>query len=271
MGTPSEEYPGGKVFLAERGAFDEYEFATMAHMFRSNSPNFNVLACTDRFITFKGKNSHASANPCEGLNALNAARIFMDAMDMWRQHIPRTSQIHGIVVKGGELPSIVPDEVTLNYYFRAKDMEDLDDLIEKVEKCVEGAALCTGTEHKNVQRYPTYCDMYANPPAIKAIQEIFDAMGEETVVFEEPQGSTDVGNVDQLIPTFHPLVGVSEGKKIPLHHADFEKRMKVESGYKGLYNGGVLIASLAHLLGTSPEFLEEIKKEHIRYRKLSIN
>ncbi|SHD77678.1 protein of unknown function [[Clostridium] ultunense Esp] len=41
-----------------------------------------MLACTDRYITFIGKNSHASGNPCDGLNALNAVRIFMDAMDM---------------------------------------------------------------------------------------------------------------------------------------------------------------------------------------------
>lgn len=271
MGTPSEEYPGGKVFLTENGAFKGYEFAAMTHMFHENSPYFNVLACTDRYITFKGKNSHASANPCDGLNALNAARIFMDAMDMWRQHIPRTSQLHGIVDKGGELPSIVPDKVTMNYYFRAVDMKDLKELTDKAEKCAEGASLCTGTEYEIVQQYPTYCDMYPNSFAVNAVQDVFNAMGEKTVIFEEPQGFTDAGNVDQQIPVFHPLIGITNGRKTPLHHADFEKLMKEESGYEGLYKGGLLIASLVHMLGTNQNILEEIKDEHRRYRKIHIN
>jgi amidohydrolase len=266
MGTPSEEYPGGKVFLSDEGAFNGYEFAAMAHMFDVNSPTFKVLACTDRYITFHGKSSHASGNPCDGLNALNAARIFMDAMDMWRQHLPATSQIHGVVEKGGELPSIVPDKVILNYYFRAKNTHDLNDLIEKANKCVEGAALCTGTTYELVQRYPTYGDLYPNPLATNTVQEIFDAMGEKTVVFENPQGSTDAGNVDQLIPTFHPLVSVSNGKHVPLHDAAFAGLMKEESGYRGLYNGGLLIASLVHRLATNPHLLKSIQRQHREYR-----
>lgn len=266
MGTPAEEYPGGKVFLSEAGAFVGYEFAAMAHMFYANSPTFNVLACTDRYITFKGKNSHASANPTDGINALNAARLFMTSLDMWRQHIPHTSQLHGVIERGGELPSIVPDEVTLNYYFRAKNSNDLDDLLNKVEKCMEGAALCTGTTFEQKQRYPTYYDLYHNKPAMNVINEIFEAMGEETVIFESPMGSTDAGNVDQVIPTFHPLVDVSGGQFIPLHDPTFESLMKKESGYKGLYNGGLLIASLIHRLVYESDKLQEIQKQHRLYR-----
>ncbi|SHD77679.1 hypothetical protein [Schnuerera ultunensis] len=33
MGTPAEEYPGGKVFLIDAGAFEGYEFAVMALYF----------------------------------------------------------------------------------------------------------------------------------------------------------------------------------------------------------------------------------------------
>lgn len=267
MGTPAEEFPGGKIFLAEAGAFDDYEFAAMAHMFHVNSPNFNVLACTDRYITFKGKNSHASASPCDGLNALNGARIFMDAMDMWRQHLPATSQIHGIIEKGGELPSIVPDHVELNYYFRAKNTKDLDDLLEKTEEAVKGAALCTGTEFEMVQRYPTYADLYSGALSLEVIKEIFSAMGKEAVTFDAPQGSTDAGNVDQLIPVFHPLISATGGKYIALHDPEFAKQMKSEAGYKGLYNGGVLVASLLHRLSTEEGLLKEIQADHRRYRE----
>ncbi len=267
VGTPAEEYPGGKVFLSEKGFFDDYEFAIMAHMFYKNSPVFKVLACSDRYITFKGKNSHASANPCDGINALNAARIFMDSIDLWRQHIPSTSQIHGIIESGGELPSIVPDRIELNYYFRAKNMVELEDLVEKADKCAKGAALCTGTTYDIKQRYPTYSDIYLNPIAMKTVEEIFYAMGEKSIVFENPQGSTDAGNVDQVIPVFHPLVEITDGEEVPLHDAKFERLMKSNSGYKGMYNGGVLIASIILRMATEPELLKEIQLTHKNYRE----
>ena len=56
---------------------------------------------------------------------MNAARLYMEAMDMWRQHITKDCQFHGIVVKGGEAPNIVPEEVCLDYYYRAATLENL--------------------------------------------------------------------------------------------------------------------------------------------------
>lgn len=266
MGTPAEEYPGGKVFLTDAGAFDDYEFAAMAHMFYTNSPIFNVLACTDRLITFKGKNSHASAAPTDGLNALNAARLFMTSMDMWRQHLPTTSQMHGVIENGGELPSIVPDEVVLNYYFRALNAEDLDDLVEKAINCMQGAALCTGTSFEEKQQYPTYYDLYQNEIAMDLVDEIFDAMGKTSVRFDKPMGSTDAGNVDQRIPVFHPLIDVSGGKYIPIHHPDFQALMKEETGYQGLMDGGKMLASLVYRLQFEEDLLANVQKAHREYR-----
>ncbi|SHD77677.1 hypothetical protein [Schnuerera ultunensis] len=75
-------------------------------------------------------------------------------------------------------------------------MKDLNDLMEKAHQCMEGAALCTGTSFEVVQRNPTYCDLYSGELSMKTVQEVFDAMGTETVIYHVPQGSTDAGNVD---------------------------------------------------------------------------
>lgn len=268
MGTPGEEYPGGKVMLADAGAFGGYEFAAMAHMMDYNAPGFGVLACNDRYITFRGKAAHASAMPEKGINALNAARIFMDAMDMWRQHLPKYSQIHGVVAKGGDLPSIVPDDVELNYYFRARTLKELLDLNTKAEKCAEGAALCTGCTCECAQQYLTYADL-SNPPAgLEALRDIFDALDLPVREPGDPSGSTDAGNVDQIIPTFHPLVSVSGGRPQVVHDKGFTALMKCESGYRGLYNAAVLLASFALRLAGEPERLAEIQRWHQEYRGL---
>ena len=87
--------------MTDNGAFDDYEFAAMIHLNNVDVTYFEVPACNDRFFTFYGKSTHASAAPEKGINALNAARLYMEGMDMWRQHVTNDCQFHGIVVKGG--------------------------------------------------------------------------------------------------------------------------------------------------------------------------
>ena len=268
MGTPGEEYPGGKVYLADAGAFDGYEFAAMAHLSDVNMPDTTALASNDHYITFHGRSAHASGNPCAGINALNAARLFMDAMDMWRQHIPRNSQIHGIVVKGGYIPSAVPDLVELNYYYRAQTLKELEDLNQKAIKSMQGAALATDATVEWVQQYETYADVFQNPVSRKAVTEIFDAMGESYTFKDVPAGSSDVGNVDQHTPIFHPYICASGGATVPNHDLAFTKLMKSETGYAALRNGAIVLGSIGLRMALEPELLAEIQRRHKEYRGL---
>jgi metal-dependent amidase/aminoacylase/carboxypeptidase family protein len=248
-------------------AFVGYEFAAMAHMYGSNSPSFNVLACTAQFITFKGKASHASASPQEGINALNAARLYMDAMDLWRQHLPRNAQFHGIVVRGGDIPTIVPDNIELKFVFRAATLTELDTLCAISDQCLQGAAIATGCTYTMEKLGAPYADLYAPPTAIALIGSLFDAMGEPYVLQKDPQGSTDAGNVDQIIPFFHPLVNAAApGTTVTLHSKEFQTLMHAESGYLGLRNAARLLANLCLTLATQSETLTAIQKEHRIYR-----
>jgi hypothetical protein len=98
------------------------------------------------------------------------------------------------------------------------------------------------------------------------VDDIFEAMGQESVVYENPMGSTDAGNVDQRIPCFHPLVDASGGQFIPLHDPAFQTLMKEETGYQGLANGGKLLASLVHRLQFEEGLLAEVQRRHKAYR-----
>ena len=75
IGTPGEEFVGGKCYMTGNGGFDGCEYAAMVHLNNENVTYFQVLASNDRYFTFHGKAAHASACPEEGLNALNAARF----------------------------------------------------------------------------------------------------------------------------------------------------------------------------------------------------
>ncbi|MEE3362598.1 MAG: M20/M25/M40 family metallo-hydrolase [Anaerovoracaceae bacterium] len=266
IGTPGEEYPGGKVLLCREHAFDDYKFAIMTHMGCETLPDSGFLACNDRHITFRGKASHASDAPEKGINALNAARLYMEAMDMRRQHLPELSQLHGIVEYGGSAPNVVPDRTELNYYYRAKTMKRLNELTAMSDDAVKGACLMTGATAEQEQRYETYADLYRNPVGRKVMCDAFEALGIEYSVSEAFDGSSDIGNVDQIIPCFHPYMAITD-ENIAVHTPRFEELTHCESGYKGLADAAMSMAAVIGSLGEDAGLLEELTRVHREYRE----
>lgn len=269
IGTPGEEFVGGKCYMTENGGFDMYEYAAMIHLYNRDVTHFEVLASNDRYFTFHGKAAHASAFPEKGRNALNAARLYMEAMDMWRQHISRDCQFHGIVVNGGKLPNIVPEEVSLNYYYRASTLENLWNLNRISETCAQGAAMSTGTTVEWEQRYPDYGELYWNDYMDVFMKKLFKHVGRVPKSSSGPAGSSDIGNVNLKIPVFHPLLDITgNDKECALHDRKFEKLLYTKAAKKALYDGAHILAELGYRLAMEPEYLIKIKKDHAQYRKL---
>ena len=269
IGTPGEEFMGGKCLMTDNGAFDEYEYAVMVHLNNRDVTYFEILASNDRYFTFHGKTAHASSNPEKGLNALNAARLFMDAMDMWRQHITKDCQFHGIVAYGGDLPNIVPDKICLDYYYRAATMGGLHELNKISENCARGAALATGTTVTWEQRYSDYCELYWNDYMDEFVGEIFREAGREPKPSPGAAGSSDIGNVNQKIPVFHPMLDVAEGRcDCVLHDQAFEKILHTDAMNQALHDGAYIICRLAYNLAFEPDVLERIQADHKKYRKI---
>jgi len=73
MGTPAEEGGGGKIIMIEKGLFQGIDAAMMFHP----SSNYTLvgrggLALTEMKIEFFGQTAHASSDPENGINALDA-------------------------------------------------------------------------------------------------------------------------------------------------------------------------------------------------------
>ena len=269
VGTPGEEFVGGKCYMTQNGGFDDYEYAAMVHLHNQDITYFQVLASNDRYFTFRGKAAHASSAPEEGLNALNAARLFMDAMDMWRQHISKDCQFHGIVDKGGTAPNIVPDEVCLDYYYRAATIENLWKLNKISETCAQGAAMATGTQVEWQQRYPDYGEIYWNDYMDGMMKELYENVGRTPVKSPGPGGSSDIGNVNMKIPVFHPMLDITGNRKeYVIHDRKFEELLHTEAAGKALKDGAAVLAELAYKLAMEPDTLKIIKEAHAAYRKL---
>jgi amidohydrolase len=267
MGTPAEENLGGKILIREAGGFKNYSLAAMAHLFNEDVADYKILASNDRYYTFRGKSSHASSAPQNGTNALNAARLFMDAMDMWRQHIPYGCQHHGIITYGGDAPNIVPERVELDWYFRAEHMPELRRINEIADNCAYAAAFATETTVDIVQRCPDYCDLSCDDYKSALLKEHFALTGRTHLKETKAAGSGDVGNVDLDMPVFHPMIdAVSGDKSIGLHTKAFEAGMHTALSQKAMKDGAVILMTLIHRLATEPETFQRLSEAHKAYR-----
>lgn len=140
FGTPAEETKGGKVTMAEAGIFDQLDVAMMVHPLDSYMKSGSSLAMDAIQFEFFGKAAHAAASPHMGINALDAVLQTFNSINALRQHITSDARIHGIITEGGKAANIVPDYAVAQFYVRAANREYVNELVEKVKKCAEGAS-----------------------------------------------------------------------------------------------------------------------------------
>ncbi|KAJ5618799.1 hypothetical protein N7510_002783 [Penicillium lagena] len=218
LGTPAEEGGGGKLLLINAGAYKDVDACFMVHPFPVLSGNPDLLSsscCTGQYlandkveVTFTGKPAHASAAPWEGVNALDAVVSAYVNISMLRQQILPTQKIHGVVLKGGDRPNVIPASTTVEYYIRSDTVKTLKPLTKKVLKCFEAAATATGCTVK-YEWEPAYKDMKDNKPICKNYTSAMNAMGYKSIFDAAGQegglsgGSTDMGNVSYVVPGFH--------------------------------------------------------------------
>jgi metal-dependent amidase/aminoacylase/carboxypeptidase family protein len=184
---------------------------------------------------------------------------------MLRQHIKPGLQFHGIITRGGEAPNIVPEQVELDYYLRSPTMEGLVDLRKKLELCVEGAAIATGCTYETKQRWGTYADIFDSPTSETALIEIYDALNLPYHIYEDPEGSSDVGNVDLVTPTLSLYANCTD-EFISLHNKEIVPLLYGERGMKTLLEGTNVMATFLLRCGREPELLKNIQKDWKTYR-----
>ena len=210
-GTPAEETNGGKVILAEAGVFDELDAAMIVHPDGETRASGSSSALYPIRFIYKGKTAHAASCPEKGINALNSVIQLFNGIDALRQHVTPDVRMHGIITKGGVAANIVPDEAIADFYFRASTKERGTEVVEKVKKIAEGAALMTGATLE-MERYELpYDDLNTN----ETLSEMFNSNLRELGITDIKEakstgGSSDIGNVSYVAPTIHPYIGITD-------------------------------------------------------------
>ena len=259
MGTPAEENMGAKVAYVAQGIFDSYDAAVMIHMDDKNVVAPRLRALSGGMMTFHGKSAHASAAPWDGVNALNAARLYMDGIDMMRQHITTDCQFHSVINEGGTVPGIVPDTAVVSTYWRAERAATLEQLEQIARNCAEGAALMTGCTVDIVTDEGAYFDVKPNPSGFAVFEDVFAELGQETVP-AQPWASSDVGNVSYACPAFQPTLKLTP-PGTPLHTPEVAAAVKTDLGHEDIKIGARIIARWIAKTFSDPDKIAAMKKD----------
>jgi amidohydrolase len=265
LGTPAEEGGGGKVFLLERGAFDDAHAAMMVHPWPEDLLEATCLAVDHMAIRYLGRDAHASASPEKGINAGDAFVVAQVAIGLLRQHLAPGNQVHGIVNKGGEAANIVPREATGTWMIRARTIEDLALLRPRIEHCFEAGALATGSTLEIADLSPTYSHFEGDPVLLDTWRANAEVLGRRYPADDPrrvlPTISTDMANVSLALPTIHPMIGV-DAKGAVNHQPEFAAACVGPSAEQALFDGALGMAWTVIDTATDPALRDRLLAAH---------
>ena len=256
MGTPAEEGGGGKILMARNGALTGVDLAMMVHPADADLATIDAIALQQLLVEYSGQESHAAAAPHLGRNALDAAVLGYMAVATLRQHILPTERVHGIFLKSGDKPNIVPSEASSEWYVRSDNVTSLAALKPRVLAALESGAHACGCSVSHEWIGAAYADMVTNNTmgtmyahnALRLGRTVTDPrQGGHRVV-----GSTDMGNVSHLVPSIHPMIASAPGGT-SIHTKQFAQFARSPMADQAVLDGAKAMAMTAIDYWTSPE------------------
>ncbi|PWS39248.1 amidohydrolase [Falsiroseomonas bella] len=177
-GCPAEEGGAAKGFMVRAGAFDDVDIAISWHPAAFSGVNEAVsLANTRIDFSFQGRAAHAASSPHLGRSALDAIELMNVGVNYMREHMPSDARIHyAYLDAGGIAPNVVQARTKVRYLIRARNLEELTGLVERVRKIADGAALMTETT-VTTQVISAVSNLLGNTPLEQAMHANFERLG----------------------------------------------------------------------------------------------
>ena len=216
------EFLSGKQEMIRLGTFDDVDMAMMVHTSAGNGSSALSIGGTSNAhvshqVRYIGRSAHAGGAPDYGINALQAAMLANTAINAQRETFRESDvvRVHGIISNGGASVNAVPGEVIYEGRVRAKSIETLEPIAEKVIRCYRAGALAMGASVE-VQSIAGYHGLIQDP----TMQKLFVGnaelvLGRDSIsVVSASQthgGSTDMGDLSTIMPVIHPYTNSASG------------------------------------------------------------
>jgi amidohydrolase len=264
VGTPAEEGGGGKVLLARAGVFEGVDAAMMFHPATRNIVSRGSKAMVRVKVEFFGKSAHASSAPDLGISALEAMVQLFVLTNGLRQHMRRDGVLHGIISDGGKAANVIPEYTSAEFSVRGNDYRYRDELVEKLTACANAAALATGCRAQ-VTPGMSYDNIVPNRALVEAFERNLEQLG---ISYVQPRpnermGSTDMGDISQLMPAIHPYLAIAD-ESVGGHSHDMARAAATDSGLAAMLNAAKALALTALDLLYEPSLVEQAKTEFNR-------
>jgi aminobenzoyl-glutamate utilization protein B len=237
-GTPAEESVGGKIYMARDGLFSDVDVCLDWH------PDVEIAAMTqssqamvDFIVEFKGKAAHAAADPWNGRSAVDGLELFLNGVNMLREHVKPSVRMHYAITAGGDVPNVVPEYAKVWMWVRDSRRDGVEAVFARVKDIAKGAAMMAGVESKVTIQTGDY-ELLVNRTGAEALQKNIERLGPITYTSDEiafakkiqqvsegeqiglngsiqpiketkpdpSGGSTDVGDISWIVPEITLLV-----------------------------------------------------------------
>lgn len=236
LGTPAEESGGGKALMLQAGTFDDVAVAVMVHPGPTDIAGARSLALSEVTVRYRGKESHAAVAPHLGVNAADAVTVAQVAIGVLRQQLAPGQR--------------------LQYAMRAVESDSLRELQTRMFACFAAGALAAGCEYEIDEAAPAYAELKPDPWLADVCREEMQRLGREPLLpaleAELPLGSTDMGNVTQVLPGIHPVIGLDAGAAT-VHQRAFTVASAGASADRAVVDGAIMLARTVVRLAQTPD------------------
>lgn len=246
VGSPAEEGGGGKVLLARAGMLREVRAALLVHPNAFETARPNIVAALQLDVHTLGRAAHASLFPERGVNALDALLLGFAGLWAIRSGLPGGGQVHGVVLRGGATPGVVPDRAQARFLVRATTLRTLRPVAARVLRTLRSGAAATGAGLRVRAGGPAYAELRTDPALAVAWERNAAALGRRLLrtVPARRVGSSDLGNISHLVPAIHPMIAISDGDVVP-HTRSFADAAVSARADRAVLDGAKLLAMTA--------------------------
>ncbi len=288
-GTPAEESVYAKVYMARDGFFKDLDVCLAWHpatVIRADVQSTQALV--DFIVEFKGKAAHAALDPWNGRSAADGVEAFTHGVNMLREHVKPSVRIHYAIVRGGDVPNVVPEYAKVWCWARDSKRTGVEVVLQRLREIAQGAGQIAGVESRFTIQTGCY-EILVNMTGAKLLQQNLERLGPikyteteqefarsiqratgteqkgldgEIKPIEElrpdpPGGSTDVGDVSWVVPTLH--LSVTTAPESAWHAWPVVACGGMSIGHKGMIHAAKTLA------GTMVDLFEDAKtREAIR-------
>lgn len=261
-GTPAEEDGGGKIIMLKQGVFDGLDAVFLMHPTSAMARIGGECASfTDFEIEYIGKSAHAESHPENGINALDAANLFYQAVGLARQQLRDSIHICCIIAESERDIGRIPDYARLEVEISTMRVKDIETTKQKIINIAEGMALASGCKVR-YKEIPGYYGRMPNAVLAELCRQEMLALGEPMMEgMPCDAGGEDLGNVSRVIPACNLYMTLLPEKKISGHTDQFRELAISDAGKHCLSISSKAMANSILTLYQNPQLLKQAKEE----------